>query len=136
MSPPRFDLLWQPDLLWSGVASSNLERPLTLARLPIPLALAAVVVAGLSLSACGRNGPPELPPGPAIQAVPSAANTPSNPPSPVAASAATVPVAAGPAPNAAATPQSVAAKTGFDAEGNPAAPPGQPKPFLLDPLLR
>jgi len=109
---------------------------LTLARLPIPLALAAVVAAGLGLSACGRAGPPELPPGPTIQAVPSAATAPLNPPPPVAASNAAVPAAAGPAPNAAATPQSVAAKTGFDAEGNPAAAPGQPKPFLLDPLLR
>jgi hypothetical protein len=36
---------------------------------------------------------------------------------------------------AAATPQSVVAKTGFDAEGNPAAAPGQKKPFFLDPLL-
>ncbi len=106
------------------------------ARLPIPLALAAVVVAGLGLSACGRNGPPELPPGPAIQAVPSAANVPLNTPSPLAASASAVPAAAGTAPNAAATPQSVAAKTGFDAEGNPTAAPGQQKPFLLDPLLR
>lgn len=107
---------------------------MTLARLPIPLALAAVVVAGLAVAACGRNGPPELPPGPAIQAVPSAANPPLNPPLPVAASTAAAPAAAG--PPAAATPQSVAAKTGFDPEGNPAAPPGQPKPFLLDPLLR
>jgi predicted small lipoprotein YifL len=119
-----------------GVASCNLERPLTSARLPIPLALAAVLAGGLALSACGRSGPPELPPGPTIQAVPSAANAPLNPPPPVAGSAAAVPAAVGPASNAAPTPQSVAAKTGFDAEGNPAAAPGQPKPFLLDPLLR
>ncbi len=108
---------------------------MTLARLPIPLALAAVVVAGLGVSACGRAGPPELPPGPTIQAVPSATNAPLNTPPPGVASTAAVPAAAGPAPNAAATSQTIAAKTGFDAEGNPAATPGQPKPFLLDPLL-
>jgi len=119
-----------------GVALSNLERPLALARLPIPLALAAVVIAGLGLSACGRAGPPELPPGPTVQGVPSAANPLLTPPSSSAASAAAVPAAAGSAPNAAASPQSVAAKTGFDPEGNPAAAPGQAKPFPLDPLLR
>jgi len=121
-----------------GVARRNLGRPLTLARLPLPLALAAVIVAGLGLSACGRNGSPELPPGPAIQAVPSAANSPpgASSSSPIASSGPGVPAAAGAPPNAAATPQSVAAKTGFDPEGNPAAAPGQKKPFLLDPLLR
>jgi len=119
-----------------GVALSSLERPLGLARLPIPLAFAAVVIAGLGLSACGRAGAPELPPGPTVQAAPSAAAAPLTPPSSSAASAAAVPAAAGSAPNAAASPQSVAAKTGFDPEGNPAAAPGQPKWFLLDPLLR
>jgi hypothetical protein len=73
-----------------------------------------------------------LPPGPAIQAVPTASS--SALPSATAA-APEVPAAAG-APGGAATAQNVAAKTGFDAEGNPAAPPGQKKPFLLDPLLR
>ena len=59
------------------------------------LALAAVVVAGgLALSACGRNGPPGLPPGPAIPAVPSASNAPAAAP-PIAAASSEVPAAAG-----------------------------------------
>ena len=101
------------------------------ARVNVQFALAAVVV-GLGLSACGRAGAPELPPGPAIQAVPSASSSPA--PSPIAA-APEVPAAAG-APGSAAAAQNVAARTGFDAEGHPAAPPGQKKPFLLDPLLQ
>jgi len=32
--------------------------------------------------------------------------------------------------------QTTAAKTGFDANGNPIAPPGQKKSFLLDPILQ
>ena len=100
------------------------------------LALAAIVIASLGLSACGRNGAPELPPGPAIQAVPSASNAP-QPAAPPGTSASTeVPAVIGAPPNPAATSQAVAAKTGFDAEGNPVAAPGQKKPFLLDPLLR
>jgi hypothetical protein len=99
------------------------------------LALAFVVVASLALSACGRNGAPELPPGPAVPAVPSAANgVPAAPP--VAAAPSEVPAAAGAPPNPAATSQAVAEKTGFDSEGNPVAAPGQKRPFLLDPLLR
>jgi hypothetical protein len=93
------------------------------------------VVAGLGLSACGRNGAPELPPGPAIQAVPTASSAPPAAP-PVASAPSEVPAAVGAPQNPAATSQSVAAKTGFDPEGNPVASPGQKKPFLLDPLLR
>jgi hypothetical protein len=33
------------------------------------------------------------------------------------------------------TSQDTIARTGFDVHGNPAATPGQKKPFLLDPLL-
>ena len=36
----------------------------------------------------------------------------------------------------AATAQNNAAKNGFDAYGNPVAPPGQKKSFLLDPVLQ
>jgi hypothetical protein len=115
-----------------GVARATVEHPLAFARVSVQFALAAAVVAGLGLSACGRAGAPELPPGPAIQAVPSASSGPA--PSPIAA-APEVPAAAG-APGSAAAAQNVAARTGFDAEGHPAAPPGQKKPFLLDPLLQ
>jgi hypothetical protein len=58
----------------------------------------------------------------------------STPPPPSAvfpAAAASAEPAAAPA-----TPQDTIAKTGFDAQGNPAATPGQKKPFLLDRLLR
>jgi hypothetical protein len=34
------------------------------------------------------------------------------------------------------TQQDTIARTGFDAHGNPAATPGQKKPFFLDPLLQ
>jgi Prokaryotic lipoprotein-attachment site len=83
-------------------------------------------VAALSLSACGRNGALEMPPGPAgIQPAPAALSGP--PPGPVGADVSTAPPTSS---------QDTIARTGFDAQGNPAATPGQNKPFLLDPLLR
>jgi outer membrane usher protein len=139
-------------------------------------------VAALSLSACGRNGSLELPPGPApaalsgpppgpiasdastlpppgatggIQPAPAALSAP--PPGAVASNASTLPPprattgiepppgalsAPPPGPVAAdtstalPTPQETIAKTGFDAHGNPAATPGQKKPFFLDWLLQ
>jgi hypothetical protein len=48
---------------------------------------------------------------------------------------ATAPAAEGTAANAAPA-QSVATKSGFDLLGNPVAPLGQKKSFVLDPLLR
>jgi hypothetical protein len=33
------------------------------------------------------------------------------------------------------SPQETAPKTGFDAQGNPVAPPGPKRSFFLDPLL-
>jgi hypothetical protein len=94
----------------------------------LPLA----VVAGLGLSGCGRNGALELPPGPAgVQPGSAALSAP--PPSSAVYPAAAGSVEAAAAP---AAPQDTIAKTGFDAQGNPAATPGQKKPFLLDPLLR
>ena len=92
-------------------------------RLIILLGIAAV--AALSLCACGRNGSLELPPGPAgIQPAPAALSAP--PPGPVASDASTT----------LPTSQDTIAKTGFDAHGNPAATPGQKKPFFLDWLLQ
>jgi hypothetical protein len=80
--------------------------------------------AALSLSACGRNGALEMPPGPAFQPAPAALGGP--PPGPVAADTSGGPL----------TPQDTVARTGFDIHGNPAATPGQKRPFLLDPLLQ
>jgi predicted small lipoprotein YifL len=82
------------------------------------LALAAAFTAALGLSACGRAGPLELPPGPATAPVPSAQLTQPN---------------GSPAPGSA---QDTAVKTGFDSQGNPVATPGQKKSFILDPLLQ
>jgi predicted small lipoprotein YifL len=66
------------------------------------------------------------PPGPTagIQPAPAALSAP--PPGPVASDAST----------ALPTSQDTIAKTGFDAHGNPAATPGQKKPFFLDWLLQ
>ncbi len=82
------------------------------------LALIAASLAALGLTACGRAGPLELPPGPATAPVPSAQLTQPN---------------GSPAPGSA---QDTAVRTGFDAQGNPVATPGQKKSFILDPLLQ
>jgi len=85
-------------------------------------ALVALSVAALTLSACGRTGPLEPPPGPAAAPVPSAqlsqARQPDGSPLPGAAE------------------QAAAQKTGFDAQGNPVATAGQKRPFFLDPILQ
>jgi Prokaryotic lipoprotein-attachment site len=93
-------------------------------RLRAGLVLAALGAAALSLAACGRAGPPELPPGPAFSSYP--------------------PPAAAPAPAAApGSPEDMrekqyekAAQNGFDKSGNPVAPPSQNKSFFLDFLLQ
>jgi hypothetical protein len=131
--------------------------------------LGIAAVAALSLSACGRNGSLELPPGPAIiQPAPAVLSAP--PPGPVASDASALPPPGAttgiePAPGTLSAPppgpvasdasalpppgpvgsdgstalptsQDTIAKTGFDAHGNPAATPGQKKPFFLDWLLQ
>jgi hypothetical protein len=99
------------------------ERSLTFDRLRIAFALAVTIAAALTLASCGRAGPPEAPSGPLLGAAPAAETIPPG---------AAPPAAGGPAPMA----QTAGAKTGFDANGNPVAPPGQKKSFLLDPLLQ
>ena len=79
---------------------------------------ALFALAVLALAGCGRNGPLELPPGPAT---PAAASTQLTLPD------------GSPAPGSS---QDTALKTGFDRNGNPVASPGQKKPFILDPLLQ
>jgi predicted small lipoprotein YifL len=72
-----------------------------------------------ALAGCGRNGPLELPPGPATN-VPSASTqltTPDGRPAP-------------------GSPQDAAMKTGFDEQGHPVATAGEKKTFILDPLLQ
>jgi hypothetical protein len=91
----------------------------------------ALFGAAVSLAACGRNGAPEKPPGPMFG---------DGPPPPATPAAA--PVASGPGPfiatPAAAGPvtHEQAQKNGFDAAGNPVAPPSERKSFFLDFLLQ
>ena len=81
-------------------------------RLPPRAALAALLAAAFVLGACGRKGALDLPPEAAIgQQAP--------PPPVVPAPGTAPPIAQG----------------GFDAQGNPIAPPGPRRGFILDPLL-
>ena len=80
---------------------------------------AAAFVAVAGLAGCGREGALESPPGPA-------------PMTPAATSQLRSPDGT-PAPGSA---QDVAAKNGFDSQGNPVANRSRNRPFLLDPLLQ
>jgi predicted small lipoprotein YifL len=82
-------------------------------------------VAAFTLAACGRAGPLEPPPGPAIGPSPTASTAPSPSPSSLLG----VPTANGQVS------AETAQKNGFDAYGNPVAPPSQKKSFFLDFLL-
>jgi len=82
------------------------------------LALCTLFSCALALAACGRAGPLEPPPGPAA--------------APASKVQLTQPDGS-PAPGSA---QDTAAKTGFDAQGNPVGTPSQKRSFILDPLLR
>jgi predicted small lipoprotein YifL len=82
------------------------------------LALGTVLTCSLALSACGRAGPLEPPPGPA--AVPASRTQLTQPDGSAAPGSA----------------QDTAAKSGFDTQGNPVATPSQQRSFILDPLLR
>jgi predicted small lipoprotein YifL len=95
-------------------------------RISRRILLAAAVTAALSLAACGRKGPLDLPPG---DGPPAGGLTTPSPPATIS----------GPAflpGSSSAAPPATPAQTGFDAHGNPVAPPGPNKPFILDPLLR
>jgi predicted small lipoprotein YifL len=81
------------------------------------IALATALTAALGLAGCGRSGPLELPPGPATPA-PSAQLSPQNSAVPGSAQ------------------EAAAVHNGFDARGNPVAPVGEKKSFILDPLLQ
>jgi len=96
-------------------------------RLSIAVALAAAVVAALSLASCGRKGELELPPGPATQ--PPVAAAPASPSS-------FMPSYGGGAPATQQQEDAAAVKNGFDARGNPVAAPSGRKSFILDPILQ
>jgi len=101
-----------------------LELPLVRDRPRFSFALVAATVAALGLSACGRNGGLELPPGPATPQPAAATPQPSPGESPGGYSTSEM------------SGRQTAAKTGFDAQGNPVAGPGQKKDFFLDWLLK
>ena len=86
-------------------------------RLVLGIAGLAVL---LALAGCGRNGPLELPPGPAV-------------PTPAVSSSQLTQPDGTPIPG---SPQDTAMKTGFDAQGRPVATAGQKRSFILDPLLQ
>jgi predicted small lipoprotein YifL len=106
-------------------AKALVERSLLFDRSNVAAAL-ILLGAAFALAACGRVGPLEPPPGPALaQPGATAQAAPMAPSSTVGG-----PVASGP------TAQETAQRNGFDANGNPVAPPGPKKSFLLDPLLQ
>jgi predicted small lipoprotein YifL len=84
------------------------------------LGLAALNLVILALAGCGRNGPLEPPPGPAV-------------PTPTARTSQLTQPDGTPIPG---SPQDAAVKTGFDAQGRPVAATGEKKSFILDPLLQ
>ena len=87
-------------------------------QIPHAIALIAALAGVFTLAACGREGPLELPPGPAAApATTSQLRSPDGTPAP-------------------GSPQDTAMKNGFDAHGNPVAAAGQKRPFILDPLLQ
>ena len=89
-------------------------------RLRSCLLSAVAGAAALALAGCGRNGPLELPPGPAV-------------PAPQARSAPLTQPDGTPIPGSS---QDTAMKTGFDQYGRPVAAQGEKKSFILDPLLQ
>ena len=101
--------------------------------------LALLGVAAVSLAACGRTGPPELPPGPIF-------DSSYSPPGAARAMAVQGAAPAPPAPAAPAPPGSPenlrerqyenTAQNGFDKSGNPVAGQSQNKSFFLDFLLQ
>jgi predicted small lipoprotein YifL len=100
--------------------------------------VALLSTVGFALAACGRVGPLETPPGPAVSPT---ASTPPGPEVSPTASALPPPSAGAVSSNDPYSPNTPAAqekaqKSGFDIYGNPVAPAGQQKPFLLDPILR
>jgi Prokaryotic lipoprotein-attachment site len=97
-------------------AKSRLNR-----HLRAGFALALLGAAALTLAACGRSGPPEPPPGPALSAQP-AAVVPAAPP--------------GSRDDLREKQYEKSVQNGFDPHGNPVAPPGEKRSFFLDFLMQ
>jgi predicted small lipoprotein YifL len=113
-------LAWNSLRVWGAFLA--FDRP------NIGFALALLGLAAFGLAACGRAGPLELPPGPAVGVAPTASAAPQ--PSLIPAGTLGGPSANGPLS------QEAAQKNGFDAYGNPIAPAGEKRSFFLDFLLQ
>jgi hypothetical protein len=120
---------WLRGLLGVFLARTRLSK-----RLRAGFVLALLGVAAVSLAACGRAGPPELPPGPIF-------DSSYSPPGAARALAPAPAPAAAPAPPG--SPEDLrerqyqnAAQNGFDKSGNPVAGQSQNKSFFLDFLLQ
>lgn len=94
-------------------------------RLRAGFALAVLGAAAVTLAACGRAGPPELPPGPVFSSAPQPAAAPAAPPAPP-----------GSAEDIREKQYEKAAQNGFDRNANPVAPPSERRSFILDFLLQ
>ena len=94
-------------------------------RLRAGFALALLGVAAVSLAACGRNGPPELPPGPVFSAAPPPVAAPAGPPAPP-----------GSAEDMRDKQYEKSVQNGFDRNNVPVAPPSERRSFILDFLLQ
>ena len=94
-------------------------------RLRAGFALAVLGVAAVTLAACGRAGPPERPPGPALSSDLPPAAAPLAPPAPP-----------GSAEDMRDKQYEKAAQNGFDRSNNPVAPPSERRSFFLDFLLQ
>jgi predicted small lipoprotein YifL len=101
------------------------------------LVLAVLGVAAASLAACGRAGPPELPPGPIFSSYQQPGAEPAAQPTGAPATAApTMPASPGSPEDLREKQYEKAAQNGFDKSGSPAAGQSQNKSFFLDFLLQ
>ena len=97
----------------------------------VQLALVAVLICAVGLAACGRKGPLDLPPSSLATPAAPAGSTSAAPAGSVTPTAQVLPGQYPPG-----TTQPDPSKAGFDANGNPVAPPGPKRDFFLDFLLR
>jgi predicted small lipoprotein YifL len=109
-----------------GILAHNAMIVRSSRRLRAAFAVALLGTVALALASCGRAGPPEPPPGPALGVSPTASAAPSPAPAPLIGA---------PGPTGQVS-QETAQRNGFDAYGNPVAPPSQRKSFPLDFLLQ
>jgi hypothetical protein len=108
-----------------GILGVVLARTRLSKRLRAGFVLAVLGAAAVSLAACGRAGPPELPPGPAFSSYPPPAAAPTGPPA-----------APGSPEDLREKQYEKATQNGFDRNGNPIAPATERRSFILDFLLQ